>query len=531
MVVDQLAAGSWVFLFLWLVPDRLPPPRRAHPVAALAALDAAGAGRGRGVPGRGGGRRRRASARRTTAADPPLPWLPARSPASSASLGLLLTVLLFFGAAFAVRGHGCAGPRATARLQLLWLVWGATSLPLALVLAWIGALPARRQRRSSSTVALTLAGVALPVTIGIAILRYRLFDIRLVLSRTLTYGVLRRGRRRALRRCSCSAPTGSSATARPVACSRWRIVAVAVHPAYSWLRRRIERWVYGYRSDPAAALRRLGRQRGVGRPPARRSTRSPRRSPTRSRSTASGWSTRTANGRDQPARPGCRWSTAGERVGDLAVEVPPGRTLSAADTALLHDLARTRRSPCAPRSSPLSCRPRGRGSSPRGRRSASACAATCTTASGRPWPRSCSSSRPPSRAGTTPSATPCWPRSATRPRPRSPRYAGWSTTSVRPRSTRSASSGAIRQRAASLTTDELVFQVHGPGPAAAAARGRRGRGVPDRLGGDDQRGQALRRHPVPRRARAVTDEPSGSRCPTTAAAAAARPAAGSAGRR
>ena len=36
------------------------------------------------------------------------------------------------------------------------------------------------------------------------------------------------------------------------------LVAVAVQPAYSFLRRRIERWVYGYRSDPAAALRRLG---------------------------------------------------------------------------------------------------------------------------------------------------------------------------------------------------------------------------------------------------------------------------------
>ena len=106
--------------------------------------------------------------------------------------------------------------------------------------------------------ALALAGVALPVTIGIAILRYQLFDIQLVLSRTLTYGVLvaRRGRRST--RFSCSAPSGCSADSTAGGVLAVALVAVAVQPAYSILRRRIERWVYGYRADPAAALRRLG---------------------------------------------------------------------------------------------------------------------------------------------------------------------------------------------------------------------------------------------------------------------------------
>ncbi|MHA3722953.1 sensor histidine kinase [Leucobacter sp. HY1910] len=36
------------------------------------------------------------------------------------------------------------------------------------------------------------------------------------------------------------------------------VVAIAIHPAATWLRRRIERWVYGYRAAPGEALRLLG---------------------------------------------------------------------------------------------------------------------------------------------------------------------------------------------------------------------------------------------------------------------------------
>ena len=52
MVADQLAAGSWVFLFLWLGLVAYVRARRAHPVAALATMDAGWPGRRRGLPGR-----------------------------------------------------------------------------------------------------------------------------------------------------------------------------------------------------------------------------------------------------------------------------------------------------------------------------------------------------------------------------------------------------------------------------------------------------------------------------------------------
>ena len=254
MVVDQLSAGLWVFLFFWLVliaylvPDghTLSPGWRRFMLLGLAGVAAflvGSAGDARGFREAHDG------------ADPPVAWLPAPVSGVLGLVGLFLTVLLFFGAVFAVHAR-LRRSSGHARLQLLWLVWGATSLPLALMLAWVGHF-ALDDNPWVVNAALALAGVALPVTIGIAILRYQLFDIQLVLSRTLTYGVLVGAvvGLYALLLFGAKRLLGDSAAGGVFAVA---LVAVAVQPAYSILRRRIERWVYGYRADPAAALRRLG---------------------------------------------------------------------------------------------------------------------------------------------------------------------------------------------------------------------------------------------------------------------------------
>jgi hypothetical protein len=74
--------------------------------------------------------------------------------------------------------------RGQERQQFKWLaasaVFLAATLPFAAALNWAGAIG----------VIVTLALIALPVSVGIAVLRYRLYEIDRIISRTLVYGVL-----------------------------------------------------------------------------------------------------------------------------------------------------------------------------------------------------------------------------------------------------------------------------------------------------------------------------------------------------
>jgi two-component system NarL family sensor kinase len=335
MVVDQLGAGLWVFLFFslvliaYLVPDghTLSPGWRRFMLLGLAGVAAflvGSAGDANGFRGAHGG------------ADPPVAWLPVPVSGVLGLVGLLLTVMLFFGAVFAVRAR-LRRSSGDARLQLLWLVWGATSLPLALMLAWIGHF-ALDDDPVVVNLALALAGVALPATIGIAILRYRLFDIQLVLSRTLTYGVLVGAvvGLYALLLFGAKRLLGDSTAGGVLAVA---LVAVAVQPAYSVLRRRIERWVYGYRADPAAALRRLGASLESADP--LQVVEAITSSVADALKVDRVWVSPPGD-EASPDPTVIRVSLIhrGELVGDLAVQVPTGRRLSAADTALLDDHAR-----------------------------------------------------------------------------------------------------------------------------------------------------------------------------------------------
>ncbi len=334
LVVDQLAAGSWVFLFFWLVliayllPDGHPAStfwRRWVQVGVLgvAAFMVGAAGDADAFRDAHDG------------IDPPLRWLPAVVSDALGVLGLILTILLFGGCVVAVRAR-LVRASGVVRLQLLWLVWGAISLPAALVLAWVGHFLA-----NDNTVvvdaAVLLAGVGLPIAIGVAVLRFRLFDIQVVLSRTLTYGVLVVAVvvLYALLLLGADRLLGDSTVGGLVAVG---IVAVAVHPAYAFLRKRIERWVYGYRSDPAVALRRLGASVESADPLDVVDTISA--SVADALKVDHVWVEAPGTTPSEVARvTRVPLVQRGQRIGALAVEVPPGRTLSAADLALLHDLA------------------------------------------------------------------------------------------------------------------------------------------------------------------------------------------------
>jgi two-component system, NarL family, sensor kinase len=335
LVVDQLSAGSWVFLFLWLaliaylLPDgHLASPRwRASVQVGLAGVLAFLVG----AAGDTGAFRIEHHG-----ADPPLPWLPQPLSDLLGVVGLLLTVLLLLGGFVAVwaRLRRASGER---RLQLLWLVWGATSLPAALGLVW-AAYFLFDENPALINVALALWGVALPVTIGVAILRHRLFDIRVVLSRTLTYGALVVAviALYALLLLGAGRLFDNTTVGGLLAVG---VVAIAVHPAYVLLRRRIERWVFGYRSDPTAALRKLGASLDSADPlhVVDTITASVADALNVDRVWLEESAPPTANGLSVMRVPLVH---RGDHLGDLAVEVPPGRTVSAADTALLQDLAR-----------------------------------------------------------------------------------------------------------------------------------------------------------------------------------------------
>jgi two-component system NarL family sensor kinase len=272
-------------------------------------------------------------------ADPPLPTAPIWVSGTAGSIGLA------FVAASLVGGVVCARQRlrravGDERLQMLWFAWAAVSIPAMLLICWVD-YALTGAAGTITLLGICVLGSVIPAVTGIAILRYRLFDIELVLSRTLTYGALTVG---------VVATYGVVLWAAGVVLGNRSVggligaglVAGAVQPAHAFLRRRVERLVYGDRADPAGALRRLSDR-------VERTTDPAQVVQTLTESVAEALKVPNAwveLVRDETSpRPGDQVVRAplahrGERLGDLAVEVPPGRQLSPADLVLLRDLAR-----------------------------------------------------------------------------------------------------------------------------------------------------------------------------------------------
>jgi signal transduction histidine kinase len=103
--------------------------------------------------------------------------------------------------------------------------------------------------------------VSIPLAVGIAILRYRLWDIDLLINRALVYGgltagvisiyVLIVGYLGALFRAGNNPAISLLATG---------LVAVLFQPLRQWLQRGVNRLMYGRRDDPYAVLARLGQR-------------------------------------------------------------------------------------------------------------------------------------------------------------------------------------------------------------------------------------------------------------------------------
>jgi signal transduction histidine kinase len=103
--------------------------------------------------------------------------------------------------------------------------------------------------------------IGFPVTIGIAIFKYRLYDIDILINRTLVYGALTlmvvgiyilivAGSSQLLH-------NENNLIASLVATG---VIAVLFHPLRAWLQTIVNRWLYGERDDPAGVLTRLTSQ-------------------------------------------------------------------------------------------------------------------------------------------------------------------------------------------------------------------------------------------------------------------------------
>lgn len=161
-----------------------------------------------------------------------------------------------FAAFFAVRSR-LKHAHGTERLQVLWFTYAAMVIPLALVVNILGGLAAGVATDIVTGVVIFAMLIAIPAAVTIGILRYRLFDIELAINRTLVYGTLT----------ICivigyvaivsglNALISQSGVAGVLAAG---LVAAGVQPVRMRLQRRADRWVYGDRSDPYAALSRLG---------------------------------------------------------------------------------------------------------------------------------------------------------------------------------------------------------------------------------------------------------------------------------
>ncbi|HSK35432.1 MAG TPA: hypothetical protein VLA80_01720, partial [Actinomycetota bacterium] len=102
--------------------------------------------------------------------------------------GVVVLVSLIVGAGSLVARFRRA--RGVERLQLRWLAWGAALAAAALLVALAGLAADESFTVLNVDVALGVCAALLPLATGAASLRYRLYDLDRIISRTIAYGLL-----------------------------------------------------------------------------------------------------------------------------------------------------------------------------------------------------------------------------------------------------------------------------------------------------------------------------------------------------
>jgi signal transduction histidine kinase len=109
------------------------------------------------------------------------------------------------------------------------------------------------------------SGILMPITIGIAVLRYRLYEIDILLNRAVLYGTLTAGMAGVYLAVVVAAQSfrsvfGLKGSGLPVQVVATVLAASALWPLHDRVQRRVDRVFYGDRGVPYEALARLGRR-------------------------------------------------------------------------------------------------------------------------------------------------------------------------------------------------------------------------------------------------------------------------------
>lgn len=182
-------------------------------------------------------------------------------------IGVFVWFALFFAGLYAQSNRYRNISNPVERQQTKWVVYGfllefliaiilsawtvkLIPMPADIPLAWL---------RPIADLGWALAFVLLPISLTIAVMRYRLYDIDILINRTLVYGVLT-GSVIALYAFTVGAlgvlfQSGGNLIVALVATG---LVAVLFQPLRARLQRGVNRLMYGERDEPLAVLRQLG---------------------------------------------------------------------------------------------------------------------------------------------------------------------------------------------------------------------------------------------------------------------------------
>jgi signal transduction histidine kinase len=172
---------------------------------------------------------------------------------------LLLAALLASGAALVARYRRARGVE---RQQLKWLTFAVlTWVALIMLSALLSALRPEWYEIPALELLIALAFTGIPVAAGVAVLRYRLYAIDAIISRTLVYAVLTAAvvaiYALLVGYLSALFPSGGNFAITVIATG---VVAVAFQPLRAALQRGVNRLLYGRRDDPQAVIASLGRR-------------------------------------------------------------------------------------------------------------------------------------------------------------------------------------------------------------------------------------------------------------------------------